>query len=141
MSKFVIDESFWDIFPDAEIGVVLAKGIDNTLADTADVRSDIRSLLEQSQREAKKFLTEAVWHENPVIAVWRDAYRQFKTKKGARCSIEALLKRVDTERGIGSINPLVDISNAVSLHYGTAVWGRRPGYVSGESSPDEDAGP
>jgi len=118
MSEFLIDQSFWDIFPDAEIGIVLAEGIDNTKEGTAEVQSNIDGLMEKSQREAKKFLTETVWNENPVIAVWRDAYRKFKTKKGARCSIEALLKRVDTGRGIGSINPLVDIYNSVSLQYG-----------------------
>ena len=91
MGKFVIDASFWEVFPDAEIGVVLATGIDNTLAGQDDVRAAIGALLEQSQQDAQQYVTAAVWTENPVIAVWRDAYRQFKTKKGARASIEALL--------------------------------------------------
>lgn len=55
--------------------------------------------------------------------MWREAYRQFKTKKGARCSIEALLKRVENGRGVGSINPLVDIYNAVSLTWGLPCGG------------------
>ncbi len=29
MSKFVIEESFWDIFPDAAFAVIVAKGIEN----------------------------------------------------------------------------------------------------------------
>jgi DNA/RNA-binding domain of Phe-tRNA-synthetase-like protein len=123
MGKFVIDASFWEVFPDAEIGVVLAMGIDNTRDGTADVRAEIRALLEQSQQDAQQYVTAAVWSENPVIAVWREAYRQFRTKKGARASIEALLKRVDTGKGIGSINPLVDIYNAVSLRYGLPCGG------------------
>jgi DNA/RNA-binding domain of Phe-tRNA-synthetase-like protein len=123
MSKFVIEKSFWDIFPDAEIGVILAKGIDNTEEGTVIVRPDIIDLLEQSHREAKKFLNEAVLSENKVISVWREAYRKFKTKKGARSSIEALLKRVENGRGVGSINPLVDIYNSVSLQYGLPCGG------------------
>jgi DNA/RNA-binding domain of Phe-tRNA-synthetase-like protein len=123
MSKFVIEKSFWDLFPDAEIGVILAKGIDNTEKGTVDVRPDIIGLLEHGHREAKKFLTKEVLSENPVISVWREAYRKFKTKKGARSSIEALLKRVENGKGVGSINPLVDIYNAVSLQYGLPCGG------------------
>lgn len=42
---------------------------------------------------------------------------KFKTKKGARSSIEALLKRVNKGNHIGTINPLVDIYNPISLKY------------------------
>lgn len=118
MSKFIVEESFWNIFPDAEIGVLLAKAIDNTAAGTAAVRTDIIGLLEQSHLDAKRFLTEEVFSDNKVISVWREAYRKFKTKKGARASIEALLKRIENGKGVGSINALVDIYNSVSLQYG-----------------------
>ena len=123
MSQFLIDQSFWDLFPEAEIGVVLAKGVDNTEEGRQCVRPDIMSWLEHGHHEAKKFLTEEVLSENHVIAVWREAYRQFKTKKGARSSIEALLKRVQNGKGVGSINPLVDIYNAVSLQFGLPCGG------------------
>lgn len=123
MSKFTIEKPFWDLFPDAEIGIVLAKGIDNTEAGRAAVRTEILELLEESNLEAKKFLTEEVFSENNVISVWRDAYRKFKTKKGARCSIEALLKRVEKGNEVGRINPLVDLYNAVSLQYGLPCGG------------------
>ncbi len=123
MNRFIIEKSFWDLFPDAEIGVVLAKGIDNTETGREAVRAEILELLNQSNLEAKKFLTEAVFSENRVISVWRDAYRQFKTKKGARCSIEALLKRVEKGNEVGRINPLVDLYNAVSLQYGLPCGG------------------
>ena len=50
--------------------------------------------------------------------MWREAYQQFKTKKGVRSSIEALLKRIEQGKGVGSINPLVDIYNAANLTHG-----------------------
>lgn len=50
-------------------------------------------------------------------------FYKFKTKKGARCSIEALLKRISKGGQIGTINPLVDIYNGVSLKYGVPVGG------------------
>ncbi|MGJ8454406.1 B3/B4 domain-containing protein [Pseudothermotoga sp. U03pept] len=54
---------------------------------------------------------------NEVIKVWREAFQKFKTKKGARASIEALLKRVNNGNHLGTINPLVDIYNCISLRY------------------------
>ena len=42
---------------------------------------------------------------------------KFKTKKGARCSIEALMKRISKENHLGTINPIVDIYNSVSLSH------------------------
>ena len=42
---------------------------------------------------------------------WRQAFTKFKTKKGARSSIEALLKRVSQGRECNLINPLVDLYN------------------------------
>ena len=123
MTKFKIADEFWGVFPQAEIAVVLAKGIQNTEAHVADARQEINELLEKSNKEATKFLTEEVFSENKVISVWRQAYQQFKTKKGVRCSIEALLKRIEKGTGVSPINPLVDIYNAVSLTYGLPCGG------------------
>jgi DNA/RNA-binding domain of Phe-tRNA-synthetase-like protein len=118
MKRFIVTESFWEKFPEATIAVVLAKGLDNSEEGTEDVRPDIIELLEKSNADAKRFLTAEVFSQNPVIAVWREAYRRFKTKKGVRCSVEALLKRVDKGAGVDPVNPLVDIYNAVSLSCG-----------------------
>lgn len=114
MSKFIADTSFWELFPQAQLGVVLVKGMDNS----GEVSHEIKSLLSKSNREAEKFLVKGKFNENPAVAVWRSAYQQFKTKKGARCSIEALLKRVEKENHVSSINPLVDIYNSASLQFG-----------------------
>ena len=89
MSKFLADSSFWELFPQAQLGVVLLNNINNS----GESAYDIKVLLSQSNADAEKFLVKNVFSENPVIAVWREAYRKFKTKKGVRCSIEALLKR------------------------------------------------
>lgn len=123
MSKFIITEEFWELFPEAEIAVVLAKGINNSEEAAENVRPEIIELLEKSNKEAEKFLTEETFSENKVISVWRKAYQKFKTKKGVRCSIEALLKRVEKGPGVGTLNPLVDIYNSVSLMYGLPCGG------------------
>lgn len=120
MKKFIIEEAFWDIFPQAEIAVILAKGINNKGNPRQE---EIDALLQKSNKEAEKWLTAPVLSENKVIAVWREAFQKFKTKKKVRCSIENLLKRIDKDGGVGHINPLVDIYNAVSLTYGLPCGG------------------
>ncbi|MDD3705073.1 MAG: B3/4 domain-containing protein [Clostridiaceae bacterium] len=117
MSRFIIEQPFWDIFPECEIGVLLISGIDNTEEGCKEFRGGIVEFLEKSNQEAKKYLTEPVLSQNRVISVWRDAFSKFKTKKGARSSIEALLKRIEKGNEVGMINPLVDIYNGISLQF------------------------
>ncbi|HFI0399994.1 TPA: B3/4 domain-containing protein [Streptococcus suis] len=114
MSHFVVDSSFWSLFPDAKIGVLLLKDY-KTPVQSPD---ELVKLLEESNGIAQKFLTEDTFSENEVIRTYRQAYQKFKTKKGARSSIEALLKRSTSDRPVTTISPLVDIYNAASLRFG-----------------------
>ncbi|HEM3489290.1 TPA: B3/4 domain-containing protein [Streptococcus suis] len=114
MSQFVVDSSFWSLFPDAKIGVLLLKDY-KTPSESPE---DLVKLLEESNEIAQKFLTEDTFSENEVIQTYRQAYQKFKTKKGARSSIEALLKRSTSDRPVTTISPLVDIYNAASLRFG-----------------------
>jgi DNA/RNA-binding domain of Phe-tRNA-synthetase-like protein len=113
MKNFIVENMFWEVFPEARIGVVVFHGIDNTIKEMDQYAEIIRD----SERQALNFLKEADFSSNDVIKVWRDAFQKFKTKKGARSSIEALLKRVYKGDHIGTINPLVDLYNAISLKY------------------------
>ena len=117
MSKFIVDKSFWEIFPEANVGVLLLDNVDNSGVSSENVIK----LLKESNEEAKKHLTKAQLSQNPAISVWREAYQKFKTKKGVRSSVEALLKRVEKGAGISTISPLVDIYNSASLKYGLPV--------------------
>lgn len=69
MSKFMIAQDFWDLFPEARIAVILAKGIDNGGGVSLSVRSEIEELLEESNKRAEKFLTADVFSENEVVSV------------------------------------------------------------------------
>ncbi|WP_130807633.1 B3/B4 domain-containing protein [Senegalia massiliensis] len=113
MKKFVIEDSFWSLFPNSKIGIVTCHNIDNTIKD----KEQYLEMISESEKEALKYLQNEKFSENPVIKVWREAFKKFKTKKGARSSIEALLKRVHKGNHIGPINPLVDIYNSISLRY------------------------
>ncbi|MGU8768956.1 B3/B4 domain-containing protein [Clostridium perfringens] len=113
MKKFIIENDFWELFPNAKIGIITCNGIDNTIKD----ENQYQDMLSQGEKEALTHLPNEEFSSNEVIKVWRDAFKKFKTKKGARSSIEALLKRVSTGKGLGTINPLVDIYNSISLKY------------------------
>jgi DNA/RNA-binding domain of Phe-tRNA-synthetase-like protein len=113
MKKFVIEDDFWSIFPNAKIGVVICHGIDNTIKDN----ETYMEMILNSEKEALKYLQNSEFSSNEVIKVWREAFQKFKTKKGARSSIEALLKRIHNGNHLGTINPLVDIYNSISLKY------------------------
>lgn len=113
MKKFIIEDDFWELFPNAKIGIITCNGIDNTIKD----ENQYKNMISQGEKEALTHLPNEEFSSNEVIKVWRDAFKKFKTKKGARSSIEALLKRVSTGKGLGTINPLVDIYNSISLKY------------------------
>ena len=116
--QFKVSPSFWEVFPEGEISVLVLKGINNNPGNT-----DFSKMLEEAKMASKQYLTEDVFSQNAVVQTWRDAYKKFKTKKGARSSIEALLKRVDQDRTFTPINPLVDIYNSVSLAYAVPCGG------------------
>ncbi|MDK0978768.1 B3/4 domain-containing protein [Clostridium perfringens] len=113
MKKFIIEDDFWELFPNAKIGIITCNGIDNTIKD----ENQYKDMISQGEKEALNHLPNEEFSSNEVIKVWRGAFKKFKTKKGARSSIEALLKRVSTGKGLGTINPLVDIYNSISLKY------------------------
>lgn len=113
MKKFIIEDDFWELFPNAKIGIITCNGIDNTIKD----ENQYKDMISQGENEALNHLPNEEFSSNEVIKVWRDVFKKFKTKKGARSSIEALLKRVSTGKGLGTINPLVDIYNSISLKY------------------------
>ncbi|MGP1569952.1 MAG: B3/B4 domain-containing protein [Eubacteriales bacterium] len=112
--KFIVEDKFWEVFPEVKIGIITALGIDNK-STAGDVKYKL--MLKEAEEQALTHVPSNDFSSNPVIKVWREAFQKFKTKKGVRASIEALLKRVDKGDHIGNINPLVDIYNSISLKY------------------------
>lgn len=123
MQKFIAEESFWELFPDAAVGIIVVHGMKDASEVPADDAAAIAKLLREANERADAYLTSNTISENEAVRVWREAYQKFKTKKGARCSIENLLKRVLKGNPVGSITPSVDIYNAISLKYALPVGG------------------
>ncbi|WP_244307548.1 B3/B4 domain-containing protein [Leuconostoc litchii] len=120
MKPLIVDSDFWEIFPEAQIFTLVVRDINN---HTNGQNEKYQNLLNSSAEKAHNFLVEEDFKDNNVIAEWRSIFTKFKKKKGARSSIEALLKRVSQGKDFAPISPLVDIYNSVSLAYGVPCGG------------------
>ncbi|MCC3866653.1 B3/4 domain-containing protein [Terrisporobacter mayombei] len=128
MKKFIIEKDFCDLFPNAKIGIITCYNIDNSIKDEIKYKE----MIIHSEIESLKYLSNEEFSSNEVIKVWRDAFKKFKTKKVVRTSIEALLKIVYNGYHIGTINPLVDIYNSISLKYALPCGGEDIDTFSGD---------
>lgn len=79
MKQVTVDSKFWELFPDAQINILFANGIDNH--DNNENINERKQLLANATREADKFLTNETFRLNPVVDQWRKAFQQFKRKK------------------------------------------------------------
>ena len=129
MQKLIVDNTFWSIFPQAKIYTLVVNDLNNHIPDNSD---KYQIMLNQAETEAKQYLTAKEFKDNIVIAEWREVLSKFKKKKGARSSIEALLKRVSQGKVFNPINPLVDIYNSVSLEYAVPCGGEDLDKIAGQ---------
>jgi DNA/RNA-binding domain of Phe-tRNA-synthetase-like protein len=112
MTRFVVEAPFWELFPDALIGAVVVRGIDNR----ANAEACAALLLAQAERTARE-IGEAEIGTLAAVAPWRSAYQAFGVKPSKyKSSIEGMLRSVKAGR-LRSINPLVDLYNTVSLQH------------------------
>lgn len=108
----IIEESFRSLFPEAHIGVVVARGIDNRREQPA-----IAASLGVAAAAASAAIDDEELGTHPAVAPWREAYRRFGVKPSRyRPSIEGLLRAARTGH-VRGINPLVDAYNTVSLRH------------------------
>ena len=117
--KFIADKQLFTQFPGLRIGISVACGVNN--------KTDAAAFLPQLQQAANNVAENCGGQpvaQLPKIAAWREAYRQFGVKaKEYPSSVEALYKRVSKGKVLGSISPLVDIYNYISLKYTVPVGG------------------
>ncbi|MGF6375180.1 DNA/RNA-binding domain of Phe-tRNA-synthetase-like protein [Clostridiales Family XIII bacterium PM5-7] len=128
MKKIIAKDDFWELFPQCKLGLVVCKEMDNHYHQN---ESEYEELLRNGEQKGLTFVQAEPIAENKVIKVWREAFTKFKTKKGVRCSIENLLKRITKDNPVGTINPLVDLYNAVSLSYAMPLGGEDLDCVEG----------
>lgn len=112
MVRFVVEDSFWALFPEATIGTIVVRGVENR-ANAEACAAMLTAQMEQTAREIGDEEIGAL----AAVAPWRAAYLAFGVKPSKyKSSIEGLLRSAKTGR-LRSINPLVDLYNSVSLKH------------------------
>ena len=111
--KFIIQKEIFDKVEDLYVGVVVAKGIDNSKE-----YPNIDKLLKESISLAEnKFLDKKVKEDESIIP-YRDAFLKLDINPNKyQCSVEAMFTRISKGKQLPSINPLVNLNNAISLKY------------------------
>ncbi|CAN7659533.1 B3/B4 domain-containing protein [Pararhizobium sp. LjRoot238] len=111
----VIDKEIANIAPDFR-----------AISVFVDIKDDTRGTIARNVlEEACDFVRAGgpAWSE-AHLASWAEAYSRFGAKPNRTpCSAQALKKRVKKDGRIPSINPIVDLYNAVSLRFAIPVGG------------------
>ena len=104
--KVTVDQTFWDLFPQAQVVVMTVEDIDNHVDESKDPY--FKDLLDKGIVRSKEYIDEDQFTASP-----------------------ALLKRVSQGREFYPINPLVDLYNSVSLAYAIPCGGEDMEKIAG----------
>ena len=111
--RFSIQKELFDLLPDLTIGMLVARGVDNT-----HLSKEIADLLSDAIQEVKRNFTVDKAQDHPRIKPWRTAFSKLGIS-GSKfpSSIESMARRILKGDSFPLINPLVDLYNSVSLRY------------------------
>lgn len=111
--KFIISKEIFEKVEDMFVGVVVAKGIDNSKE-----YPNITKMLDESIKIAEENFLDKKVKEDPLIIPYRDAFLKLGINPNKfQCSVEAMFTRISKGKQLPHINPLVDLNNAISLKY------------------------
>ena len=126
--KFQIVNQIFEKFPGLNVGVIVAKSINNSGLIT-EIQEDIRK---QEGRIRANYGIETL-SQNPKIDAWRKAYSAFGAKpKENKSSVESLYRLVLNGGNLRHINSLVDIYNFISLKHMLPVGGEDIDKIQGD---------
>ena len=111
--KVIISKEILKKFPKLNVGIVVAKDIDNSGSD-----NKVHHLLEEVEKLIQMNFVPADLAKHPLISPWRTAYSEFGAKPSKyHNSVEALIKSILKGRLIPRINIIVDLYNYLSLKH------------------------
>lgn len=117
--KFKIDSKILEQFPGLNIGIVVAKGINN-----AAINDEIMDLIREESKTIRENFNKETLSANPRIGAWRKAYSSFGAKpKKYKCSVENLYRMILEGIELRHINKIVDIYNYISIKHMIPVGG------------------
>lgn len=110
---YSVSAELFEKLPTACFGVVAVRGVDNHAA-VPEIAARLREGI--ARREA--YFEGKPVKTDPHIEPYREAFRTLQINPNKYlCSIEALLSRIAKKKGFPTINPIVDLGNAVSLEH------------------------
>lgn len=120
--RFSVAPEIFEQFPDYCVGGVMASGLTNQGAASEFISQFLQNEVKNSRR---RFATgEAMaGGSNPLtslagIEAWRNAFKKAGIKAGDyQSSVEALMRRAIRAETLPSINPAIDVVNAISLKF------------------------
>jgi DNA/RNA-binding domain of Phe-tRNA-synthetase-like protein len=115
--KLIIDPKIFEKYPSLNLGVVIARGINNSGEE-----KEVAEMLRQQEKRIKENHQIETLFEVPKINVWRKVYKSFGAKD-YRASVENLYRMVLKGIELRHINKLVDIYNFISLKHMFPVGG------------------
>ena len=127
-ARLRITDEIFEAFPDVLVGIVVARGIDNS-GEPAGLHEELRA----AEAKAVEALGGAPAPEHPRIAPWRQAYKRFGADPRRQpSSVESLVRRVLKGDRIPRVSPLVDIYNAASLSFLLPLGGEDLDRIAGD---------
>lgn len=110
---YKVSSAVFDKLPTACFGAVAVRGLDNTKKIP-----ELETMLEENIKVCEQYFADKKPKETPDIVPYREAFRALDINPNKfLCSIEALLTRIAKGKGFPTINPIVDLGNAVSIKY------------------------
>ncbi|MBQ6546630.1 MAG: hypothetical protein IJL74_01370 [Bacilli bacterium] len=111
--KFIVSKDFFEKVPNAYFGVIIVKGFNNR-----EENKKIKEVFSKNMSEALENLKDVRVKEEAYIIPHREAFKALDVNPNKfMCSIEALLTRISKGKEVPSINPIVDLGNALSVKY------------------------
>ena len=111
--KFIVTPDIFEKLPDMYVGVVVAKGIDNSKN-----YPEIDRLLNRYMKYSQQKFDGINVKQNDEIIPYREAFRKIGINPNRYpCSAEAVFRRLSKGKNLPHINPLVNLNNAISLKY------------------------
>ncbi len=112
---FRIDPAVEEALPGICVGLVEARGVDNSVAD----RPEVNTLLDEAVARAEKRLADGKASDDPRVQPYREAFHKLGMSPSRYPSSNiALLRRIAKGKGVWRVNPVVDLGNAISIGYG-----------------------
>lgn len=110
--KFSVSKEVFQKMDNACFGIVVAKGINN------EENKEITELLKDSIKSIETKFQDKKVKELEEIIYYRDSFVKLGINPNKfMSSIEAIITRAAKKKGFPSINPIVDLGNAVSMKY------------------------